>query len=82
MFTRADFNPRCDRRLAFGRIRMIEGSGRVHRAELIRFACGDYAWYCWHFIAWPECADVVTFIHVDVSRIDAPFSYLTEAPHH
>lgn len=62
MFMRAGFNPRCDRRLCFA---TITYRGYVYSAEMIRFQCGDLAWYIRGFFVWGDFAAVLDRIHVE-----------------
>jgi hypothetical protein len=65
MFTHADFNRHgIHRTRIFAR---LYGGGR---AELIRFACGDYAWHKrGEYIRWPEQAHILSQMWIGSSML-------------
>jgi hypothetical protein len=77
MFMRAGFNPRCRRRLCFA---LIIYRGRMYRAEMVRFQCGDLAWYVRGFFIWGEFAEPTSRIRVDGLPLEREYSSLRSAP--
>lgn len=66
MFTRAGFNPRYSETGIVARVAIIGGTRRGW-AKLIRFRCGDLAWYrAGTFLCWGLRARILNWIHLPV----------------